>query len=299
MTVVRGEEADRSPRRAVPDGTAGTDPSRELARRLGVAAVGIPLCAAVVYAGGWVFALGLGTLAAVAMTEYVRLFASRGPRPFGTLGVIGAGGFPLAAYAVGPESAWALAAGYLVLLSGAALTRDPAESPVRDASLTLFGVLYVGGLLAFGVPLREGLVEGRLAGTLLFFLPVAVTWVVDTSAYFGGRAWGRRQLASRISPKKTVEGAAAALAAGPLAAGAYGVWVLDLGGGSLSPLRAAALGLLLAGAAILGDLVESILKRECGAKDSSSLLPGHGGLLDRLDSLLWTFPVAYLFLRVV
>lgn len=298
MTAVRGEEAGRSPERAASGEPPARAPSSELGRRLAVAAVGIPVCAAAVYAGGWVFAVGLGALGAAAMVEYVRLFASRGPRPFGTLGVLGAGAFPLAAYAVGPESAWALAAGFLVLLSGVALTRDPGESPVRDASLTLFGVLYVGGLLAFGVPLREGLADGRLGGTLLFFLPVVVTWVVDTAAYFGGTAWGRRKLAVRISPKKTVEGAAAALAVGPLAAAAYGTWVLELGSGSLSPLRSAVLGLLLAGAAILGDLVESILKRECGAKDSSSLLPGHGGLLDRLDSLLWTFPVAYLFLRI-
>lgn len=272
----------------------------DLAQRLAVAAVGIPLCVAAVYAGGTLFAFGLALLAGVAMGEYVTMYRARGARAFLVLGIAGASALPVLALAAGPVTAWALAAGYLLLVSAAAMLRvRPEEEPIRGAALTFFGVLYVGGLLSFSVPLRESFAAGRLEGTLLFFLPVAVTWLADTAAFIGGRSWGRRPLAPHISPNKTVEGALSALAVGPLAALAYGTLLLPLAGAPLGPDRLLLLGGLLAAAAIVGDLVESILKRECRVKDSSDLLPGHGGVLDRLDSLLWAFPVTYLFLLLI
>lgn len=273
--------------------------SDEVRKRLAVAAVGIPLCVAVVYAGALATALGLALLAAQGMKEYVTIFRSGGERPFLAAGVVAAAAFPLATFAAGPALAWQAVAGLLMALAfGALLVDAPEEGPVKAAAVTLVGVLYVGGLLAFAVPLRAEFTDGRLAGTALFFLPVGVTWLTDTSAYFGGRAWGRRPLAPRVSPNKTVEGAAAGLVAGVAGGYLYGVWLLGAVGEGMTPLPAAALGLLVAVAAIAGDLVESVLKRECGVKDSSDLLPGHGGLLDRMDSLLWVFPVTYLFLRI-
>ena len=164
--------------------------------------------------------------------------------------------------------------------------------------------MYVGGLLAFGIPLREGGVlvpeasrpgDARIAGTLLFFLPVVLTWIADTAAYGGGRAFGKRPLAPRVSPNKTVAGAVAALLASLLTAFLYprlllpDIWTLGI------PLTLV-FGLVVGALAILGDLAESALKRECGVKDSSSLLPGHGGMLDRLDSVLWALPAAFFLL---
>ena len=110
---------------------------------------------------------------------------------------------------------------------------------------------------------------------------------------------GRRKLAPTISPNKTVEGGLSGLLAGPVAAVVY-TWIAlpDIAAG-LGLGRLLVLGIVLAAAAILGDLAESSLKRECQVKDSSSLLPGHGGLLDRMDSLLWTIPVAYFFFAAI
>jgi len=271
----------------------------ELSKRLAVAAIGIPICVAVAYTGGVVFAAGLGILAYLAVGEIGTMLGERGRRIMTRVGAMLAGLFPLAALVLGPQAiGWLAVASLLGLLGFATLLIPPAEMPFQTAALTFTAVLYVGGLLAFGVALREWLPD-RLDGTLLFFLPVVVTWVVDTAAYTGGRAMGRRKMAPAISPNKTVEGGLSGLLAGPVAAVTY-TWLAlpdvasDVGLGWL-----VVLGLVLAAAAILGDLAESSLKRECQVKDSSALLPGHGGLLDRMDSLLWTIPVAYFFFAVL
>ena len=231
----------------------------------------------------------------------------RAVRPFLATGCLGAGALPPAFLFFGPAGCWAVAMALVMACGVVALVTVPVEEgPLRSAGVTAFGALYIGGLLAFGVPLREapplspgndlgGVAVDRLAATLLFFFPVVVTWLADTAAYFGGKSLGRRRLAPIVSPNKTVEGAVAALAVGPLASLGYARWVLP---GSWFPgaWRALLFGLFVAAAAILGDLVESALKRECGVKDSSGLIPGHGGMLDRLDSLLWAIPAAYVLL---
>jgi len=271
----------------------------ELSKRLVVAAVGIPVCIAVAYAGGVVFAAGLGVLSYLAASEIGAMLGERSRRSMNRVGAFLAGLFPLAALLGGPQAiGWLVVGCLLGLLGFATLRIPPVEMPFQTAAITFTAVLYVGGLLSFGVSLREFLPD-RLEGTLLFFLPVVVTWVVDTAAYTGGRAMGRRKMAPAISPNKTVEGGLSGLLAGPVAAVAY-AWIAlpDIAVG-LGVGRLLVLGVVLAAAAILGDLVESSLKRECGVKDSSALLPGHGGLLDRMDSLLWTIPVAYFFFATI
>lgn len=275
----------------------------ELRLRLAVAALGIPISVAVVWAGGWVFVLGVVVLGAVSAAEFAGLLTGAGRPVLRRATVVGGALFPLAVHVVGPAGAWQLTAAGVMAAGGLAMaSRSIEEGPATAAALTLFGVLYTGGLLSFGIPLREVHATGRLAGTLVFFLPVTVTWLVDTAAYVGGRRWGRRPLAPRLSPNKTVAGAVAALAAGPLATLAFVLLLLPLADGGppvlpgLGPSGALVLGLLISGAAVVGDLAESALKRECGAKDASGLLPGHGGLLDRVDSLLWTVPTAHAFL---
>ncbi len=269
-----------------------------LTKRLAVAALGVPLCVAVTWAGGPVFAAGLALLAAVAVREIAVMVRERGYAFLSGPAAFIAALFPLTVWLAGPGSAGLLAAASLVTLMGVATLRiPPAGRPFQAAALSFTAAFYVGGLLAFGVPLREATSPGRLEGTLLFFLPVVVTWLVDTAAYTGGRAFGKRRLAPRISPNKTVAGGVSAIAAGPVAAAAYGLLLLPAIAGDLGLVGLAALGLVIAAAAIVGDLVESSLKRECGVKDSSALLPGHGGLLDRMDSLLWAIPVAWIFLE--
>jgi phosphatidate cytidylyltransferase len=138
----------------------------------------------------------------------------------------------------------------------------------------------------------------RAEGALLFLLPVVLTWVTDSAAYFGGRAIGRRQLAPIISPNKTREGGVAGLLAGGVGAVIYAWLLLPELYQTLGVAGLALFGVAIAVAATLGDLAESALKRQCGVKDASALLPGHGGLLDRMDSLLWTIPTAYVLLWV-
>ncbi len=277
----------------------------DLRNRLAVAGVGVPLCVLCVYIGGPVFALGLGLVAAGGTWEYASMLERAGTRTFGHWGAATAFVFPTVVFYGGLMGGGLYGGSLLLFFSALAIARVPLEErPILTAAVTSFGVLYVGGLLSFGVPLREGwmltpggapAVGDRLARTLFFFFPIAITWIADTAAYFGGRALGRHRLAPRISPNKTVEGAVCALLAATVAAPLYGRWVLP-SGWEVDLVPAIVLGVAVGGFAIVGDLVESALKRECGVKDASNLLPGHGGLLDRLDSILWALPVAFLFM---
>jgi phosphatidate cytidylyltransferase len=162
----------------------------------------------------------------------------------------------------------------------------PYYSPV-DGAATLLGTLYVG-LLVYIYLLRT--LEG--GWTWISFM-LAGTWASDTAAYFTGRLLGRHRLSPALSPGKTVEGALGGLAGSTLAAGVY--YRVD----PFAPLhRLLILGFLVGLAAVFGDLVESAFKRQAGVKDASDLIPGHGGMLDRFDSMLFTAPLVYYFARV-
>ena len=262
----------------------------ELSKRLAVAAIGIPVCIAVAYTGGVVFAAGLGILAYLAVGEIGVMLGERGRPHMTRVGAILAGLFPLAAFVFGPQAiGWFAVACLLGLLGFATLHIPPAELPFQTAALTFTAVLYVGGLLAFGVVLREWLPDQR-EGTLLFFLPVVVTWVVDTAAYTGGRAMGRRKLAPAISPNKTVEGALAGGVAAMLSVLLVGWWV------GLPALHGVILGVLLALATQIGDLAASVIKRSLKLKDFGTVLGPHGGMLDTFDGFLFAAPVTWFYI---
>lgn len=279
----------------------------ELRNRLAVAGVGVPLCVLVVYIGGPVLPLGLGLVAALGYLEYARMMTTAGSRVFSWLGALGAFLYPTVVF-YGSFWAGALYGGALLMgFSAVAIGEIPIEErPVMSAALTTFGVLYLGGLLSFGVPLREGWLwnpppidgtEHRISQTLFFFYPIIITWIADTAAYFGGRAFGKRPLAPKISPNKTIEGGISALIAATIVAPIYSRWVLP-GGWEFGWAAAIGFGFVVGVFAIIGDLVESALKRECGVKDSGTILPGHGGVLDRLDSLLWSIPTAFFWMAL-
>jgi phosphatidate cytidylyltransferase len=185
----------------------------------------------------------------------------------------------------------------LVALAGIALFALPAlvmfASP-REAVLlassasSVFATLYV----ALGAGAMVGL---RAHGWKPVLFVLATVWASDSAAYYVGRKWGRRKLAPVVSPKKTVEGLFGQLAAGAVIGLAA---ALVLGSGRTAVFGAAA-GLLIAALAVVGDLLESTFKRSCAVKDSGGILPGHGGLLDRLDSLLYVSPAALLLLTVL
>ena len=162
-----------------------------------------------------------------------------------------------------------------------------------DIGSTLFAATFIGVFFGYllGLRLLNDLPKGDETGSDLVFLLFFVVWSSDVAAYYVGHALGRRPLAPAVSPKKTVEGAVGGIAGGLVAAFIARAWFLR----SLRPADCLILGLTLGVIGILGDLVESMLKRGAGVKDSAALVPGHGGILDRVDSLLYAAPVLYYY----
>jgi phosphatidate cytidylyltransferase len=151
-------------------------------------------------------------------------------------------------------------------------------------------LIFPLGALYIGVGLGHFLLIRNLAeGDLFVFFVILVTWAADTAAYYIGKTMGRRPLAPRLSPKKTVEGFVGGLLCAVLVAGLSHFWFFSF----LTLVECVIIGVLLACLGLLGDLAESFFKRSSGVKDSGTLIPGHGGLLDRLDSLLFTGPAFY------
>jgi phosphatidate cytidylyltransferase len=168
------------------------------------------------------------------------------------------------------------------------LGKRPFEECLSADSTTIFGSLFLATLLGYLVSLRR--LGDELGGDLIFFL-FLVVWAGDTAAYYVGSASGRHPLSPRVSPKKTVEGAVAGMIGSLLAALLARAWFFP----QLRTRDCWILGLLLSVGGILGDLVESMWKRGAGAKDSAALVPGHGGILDRCDSLLFGGPILYYY----
>lgn len=181
----------------------------------------------------------------------------------------------------------ALVSGLVVIGATSVGRLEPGEETVRRVAAALMAPLYVG------VPI--GTIVGIRAshGPEVLLLGLFTVMASDIAQYYGGRALGRRPLSPRISPKKTVEGAVAGVLAGALVLAGLGRWWLP----QASAGTLVVLGALLALLGIVGDLFESLLKRSAGVKDSSGLIPGHGGVLDRVDSLLFAGPVYALFVR--
>lgn len=197
------------------------------------------------------------------------------------------------------QSPAALAAVVFLAVAGAALwARGVGGRPLASISVTAFGAVYASGMLTFAYLLRHHrFVVDPAAGSALLLYPVILTWLSDTGAYFTGRAFGKTKLMPAVSPGKTRAGAIGALVVTLVASLVYNAIVLrPLAQLALAPWTAAIFGVVISAVGQVGDLVESMLKREAGVKDSSRILPGHGGILDRLDSLYFVLPVAYLIL---
>jgi phosphatidate cytidylyltransferase len=277
----------------------------ETRTRVLVAIPGIILALGAIYAGGWVLAALLALLAALTARELFIMAARKGPRPLAALGMAGAAAMVLAAGAAPVDGLDnALPAGILILLAliapaVAIWSRGVEGQPLLSVATTVFGAGYAA-LLGFGVYLRHlpG-VEDAVHASALLFAPVLLTWASDSFAYFGGRAMGRNKLIPKVSPGKTVEGALSAVVGTVVVGAAYALFLARFGGYVPTLIEGAAFGLLVSVAAQMGDLAESAWKRDVGVKDSGTLLPGHGGALDRFDSLLFTLPLGYAFFRFV
>lgn len=274
----------------------------ELARRTLFALAAIPIVLGAVYVGGVPLALLLALAAGVAAWEFFRLAARGEYQPFATIGIALAAALPLVAHAkrvalLAPTVTWMVLAA-LTIMALTVVARGPARRPIGAAAVTVLGILYTGGLLTYAYELRyhrfTNYSLGAYAGAALLLFPLVLTWTSDTAGYFVGRAVGRHKLIPSVSPGKTIEGALGALVLTAVVSWVYVRYVLaPLASIVLPPGSAALFGVVVSVAVQAGDLVESLMKREVAVKDSSRLLPGHGGVLDRLDGMLFALPVAY------
>jgi len=282
----------------------------ELTRRILFGVVAAPLALVIVFAGGWALAALLAVASAIAAWEFYRLARATGHTPLNDLGCALAGLLPLAVHArylglVEPRLAY-LAVVLLVVFTVAIWARGVTGKPLGAVATTVVGALYTGGLLSFAYALRYhdyaagGVQVGNVliaAGGMLLGLPVLLTWATDIGAFAVGKTVGGRKLIPSVSPGKTISGAVGGLLASVVVTWLYVRFVLRPGAQlSMTSTGMLLFGLVISATAQVGDVFESLLKRDAGAKDSSNLLPGHGGVLDRLDSLFFVLPVAHLMI---
>lgn len=263
-----------------------------LRTRLLTAAVLIPIAVGSIYLGGLPFLALAALMLALAEVEFCQLLARDGFRPASAFGI--GLSWLLLLDAQWPE--WGLMKPGLTLILLASLARQLLRRqryPVADWALTVTGGLYLGICGACIIGLRARRPDG-LWWTLTALPAIALA---DTSAYFAGRAWGRHKLAPVLSPGKTWEGyLAGILIGGPLTALLAALWHNLAGADSAVGWKhGLILGLLIATVAPLGDLAVSMIKRQVGAKDSGTIIPGHGGALDRVDSILWAGVIGYYY----
>ncbi|MEK6223149.1 MAG: phosphatidate cytidylyltransferase, partial [Chloroflexota bacterium] len=264
-----------------------------LKQRVLVVVLLLPIVIAAIMQGGWVLGLLISLLLGMAVWEYSLLFKAGGLKPAGFLVVAGVVLLTLTRTAQNLEYDSVIVVGLAMLLMAIHLRefekgRDQAGS---DFAASLSGLIYIGFLGGYMVLLRN-LPEGQW--WLLTVLPAV--WLADSGAYFIGKRFGVHKMAPRLSPKKSWEGyfggIVVALIGTPLLMSLYHNWGLPVGG-AFTPLNAVLIGLVMGVFPTLGDLGESMLKRQFGVKDSGSILPGHGGIFDRIDSWLWAVTIGY------
>jgi phosphatidate cytidylyltransferase len=311
---IRDSGAPDEPIRPRPPTPVEPEPARtrsDLPGRLLTAAILVPLVSYVIIAGGLWFLGVVMTLILLGQREFYRLIEDKGAHPLVGFGLSAGAALTLVQYVGTDYQANLLMTATLLAGLVAQLGKAEISEALASVSGTFFGVFYVGWLLSHALSLRNfhGAVTSRygeetaaslgIAGEcgifLMFFTLFIVIWC-DTGAYFGGRAYGRRKLAPAISPGKTIEGAIAGTFGGVLGGfvckGIFDLFWPELSA-SISWIAAGVLALLVSVAGSAGDLIESLLKRDAQVKDTGQLLPGTGGVLDRIDSSLLGLPVMY------
>jgi len=260
----------------------------------------------------------LAVASALGAWEFFRIARASGQTPFDDAGIALAGLLPLLVHARylqlydpnGKLSAVEIAALVILALLGLAIwARGVAGKPMSAVGSTLLGVAYTGGMLSFAYAIRYheyafapaalsfgGKPIAIPSGGLLLLLPLLTTWASDIGAYAVGRTMGRHKLIPSVSPGKTIEGAVGGLIGSVIVAWLFSRFVLHPAAEldfRWRPLGVIAVGAIISVAAQIGDLAESLFKREAGVKDASNIIPGHGGVLDRVDSLLFVLPVSF------
>jgi phosphatidate cytidylyltransferase len=296
------------PRPPTPEGEPTKKEASNLALRLLTASFLIPSVTWVIWQGGLFVLATVIVISLIALNEFYQLIEQKGAEPLRAQGMAAAAALPIVMYFGAESLATVLMTAVLLGMMFAQLTKNRIGEALASISGTFFGVFYVGWLLAHVVVLRNftQVVTARwpdagagmhpeTGGFYLFFV-IAVVIAGDAGAYFAGRAYGKRKLAPRISPAKTVEGALGALAAGTLLGLA-----LKAGFDSFAPevsrplsyFATVPIAFAMTLVGMIGDLIESLLKRDAEVKDTGTLLPGTGGVLDRIDSNLIAIPVMY------
>lgn len=264
-------------------------PQEMLAKRVLVTLILLPVGIIAIQAGGWLYATVIMLLLGLAAWEYQTMMHTSGLKPGGYLVVAGTLLLGLQRQINGFDSGPLMLS--LMVLIGmtyhlAAYERGRDQS-ASDMGATLMGIIYLGWIGAYLISLRN--LQNGLWWT---YLTLFTVWAADASAYLVGVRWGRHSLNKRLSPKKTWEGYLGGIA-GAVLCGALLGWLLPKFGGDLPAWSGVWIGLAMGSLTILGDLGESMIKRQAGVKDSGHLLPGHGGIFDRIDSWLWAAVISY------
>lgn len=307
-------------------------------KRILVAAIGIPLFIIVSYLGGLIFFVTMSCLSAFALHEFYKLARLKGSEPQILLGLIAGFFINLSFFHDKLQSAILGVLGknnifipfpsqtqlLYIILTIAVFTICIIElfrnrgSAVLNLSVTIFGLLYIPFFLGTFIGIRELFVPFDFPVSRFFADPesltnpfvrdeiyrwggytiisiLAIIWICDTAAFYIGSAFGRHKLFPRVSPNKSWEGSVAGFVGAVISAILFKIFLLDY----LLVGSAVIIGIIIGSIGQLGDLVESLLKRDTGVKDSSDIIPGHGGVLDRFDSLILTSPIIYLYIDFI
>jgi len=276
--------------------------------------VGIPLAVVLIFfPGGLPFAIAMGVISILGAMEFYKGVRKTGARPVEWAGLAAVLFFVISATTFRYSDRTTVGAIFptaltLLLIASFCVEMVRRErSPIINVGTTVFGAIYVGWLISHLVVLRKvWLIIGPMSiphvptvpvrlfgpqevGACLVMLTFLSTWACDTSAFFFGKAFGKTKIAPKLSPNKTVEGSIAGLI-GTIVVASIGGWIIHL-----PWYHGLALGIIFGVLSQLGDLSESSLKRELDIKDFGTIVPGHGGILDRFDSLLFTGPAAYYY----
>ena len=297
-------EAGCDPGPAPVEGRKAKSASWSLGLRVASGVLFVPLLILLARAGGLAFLGFVALQTLMGLVEFYRMMRAKGHRPVVWLGQASAFAVVVLAYRPHTPNVAFLATAALMLVLALALRHPGRRNIVESLAVTAFGVLYVGWLSSHFVLLRELPWRAGLDyadGARLVLYAFLVTWSCDVGAYFVGRTLGRTRPWGAISPRKTLEGSI-----GGFFFAILGAWIggrvfmhSATGVAWLRPWDVLAIGALVGVCGQVGDLVESLLKRDAESGDSSDLIPGHGGVLDRFDSLYFGAPIVYYYLRVV
>lgn len=270
---------------------------KKLGLRVLVAIFGAPLIIYLILKGGLPFVILVLFINLIAQFEFYKLTEHKGMLPLKILGLIGTVFITFSFYKYGIEKLWIILIILFYLTLLIELFRNKASATLNIASTT-WGIFYPAVFFGFMILLRElpkelG-VDYALGGKWIILMLITI-WICDTAAYFIGKAIGKHKLFPRVSPNKTVEGAVAGAVFSFITAYIFHLTYIN----SLSLFHCLAIALIVATFGQVGDLIESVFKRDAGEKDSSNLLPGHGGMLDRFDAPLFVAPLVYLYFKFI